>query len=191
MQSERLQRMIRIAMLGALGFLLMYFGEIHIPPFADFLKYDPGDVPALIAGYTLGPAAGVGVQTIKALLFWASGKSTAGWVGVLANFLAGCALVVASSLVQRSIAGLAARSRAWELLSAGAGTVVMSAILIPVLALLVYPLWGMTGAAAWEAALFVSTPFNLFKGFLSSAVSLALYRRLAGVLAGQTVQRAA
>lgn len=42
--------------------MLMWFGEVPIPMlFADYLKYDPGDVPAVVATYSVGPAAGLGV----------------------------------------------------------------------------------------------------------------------------------
>ena len=51
----------------------------------------------------------------------------------------------------------------------------------------IYPLWGLQGAAAWHGAVFLSTPFNLFKGFLSTVISLALYRRLLPFLAVKKV----
>lgn len=184
-RQTNLHRLTMIAMLSAMAFLLMYFGEIHVPPFQAFLKYDAGDVPAIIATYTLGPGAGVAVQSVKSVLFWLSGKSTAGWVGVLANFLAGAALVLASGLMHRLLGRLGARAWAWGLLSAAVGTVVMALLLIPLNAVLVYPLWGMKGAAAWSGAIYLSTPFNLFKGFLFSVISLALYRRLAPFLMGK------
>jgi riboflavin transporter FmnP len=191
MRNERLYRLVMTAVLGSLAFLMMAFGQIHVPPFAQFLRYDPGDVPAIIAAYTLGPVAGVTVQTIKSLLFLFSGKSSAGWVGVLANYLAGVGLVIATGLVHRLLGSLNLRSWAWGLVSAAAGTLVMAALLIPLNALLVYPLYGMTGEAAWYGALSISTPFNLFKGFVSSLISLAFYRRLEPVLLGRTVHRAA
>ena len=75
--------------------------------------------------------------------------------------------------------------------SAAIGSIVMAAVLIPVLAILIYPAWGMQGPAAWTAALTISTPFNLFKGFVSSTISLAFYRRLQPFLVGRPVQKAA
>jgi len=191
MASENLIRKVWIAVLGALAFLMMYFGEIHVPPFAEFLKYDPGDVPAMLATYTLGPGAGVGVEGIKALLFWFSGKSTAGWIGVLANFVAGVALVVAAGAAHRLLERSGLKAWGWGLVSAAVGTIVMAALLIPVLATLLYPLWGMKGPAAWQAAFFVSTPFNLFKGFTSSVISVAFYRRLQPFLLGRPVRNVA
>lgn len=190
MRNEKLYRMVMIGMMGAMAFLLMLF-EIHIPPFQAFLKYDPGDVPAVVATYTLGPTAGVAVQAIKAGIFFLSGKSTAGWVGVLANFLTGTCLVLGSGIAHRLRERSGLKHWGWGLVSSAIGTIIMAAVMIPVLAILIYPAWGMQGAAAWSAALTMSTPFNLFKGFLSSAISLAFYRRLQPFLVGRLAQKAA
>jgi len=180
-----------IAMLGAMAFLLMFFGEIYILPFAEFLKYDPGDVPAVVATYTLGPCAGVAIQGIKAGLFFLSGKGSSGWVGALANFVAGAALVTGAGISQHLFERAGFRHWRWTFLSASIGTVIMTAILIPANALFIYPLWGIKGTAAWLGALTMSTPFNLFKGLLSTSLSLAFYRRLEPFLLGRTRDRVA
>ncbi|HEY8346001.1 MAG TPA: ECF transporter S component [Symbiobacteriaceae bacterium] len=189
--QDRLARLVRVAIMGSMGFMLMYFGEIQIPFFADFLKYDPGDIPAMVTAFTMGPGAGVAVQAIKSGLFWLSGKSTAGVVGVLANFFAGASLVLTAGIVRRLLSRADRRSWMWDLVAVACGTVVMSALMIPANALVVYPLWGWSGAAAWKGALLISTPFNLFKGALSSALSLAFYRRLEPLLAGGTHPKSA
>jgi riboflavin transporter FmnP len=191
MKNDRLYRTILTALLGSMAFLLMYFGQVRLPFFADFLKYDPGDVPAIVATYILGPATGLGVQGLKAVLFWVSGRSTEGWVGVLANFAAGGALVLASGLTHRLLERAGLKSWGWLVFSAAIGTLAMSAILIPINGLIIYPLWNMHGAAAWTGALGVSTPFNLFKGVLSFGMSLAFYRRLEPILVGKLAHKAA
>jgi riboflavin transporter FmnP len=190
MRNERLHRLVMIAMMGAMAFLLMLF-EVRLPFFAEFLKYDPGDVPAVVATYTMGPVAGVAVQGLKATLFFLSGKSEAGWVGVLANFLAGTGLVVGSGIAHRILERSGLKHWGWGFASAAIGTMIMAAVAIPVNATVIYPAYGMTGPAAWSGALTISTPFNLFKGFLSSTLSLAFYRRLQPFLLGRPVHKAA
>lgn len=191
MRNERLHRMVLIAMMGAMAFMLMFFGEVYVPPFANFLKYDPGDVPAVVATYTLGPVAGVTVQAIKSTIFFISGKGQSGWVGALANFLAGAGLVLGAGIAHRLLERSGLKHWGWGILSAAIGTIVMTAVLIPINALLIYPAYGMQGPAAWSGALVMSTPFNLFKGLVSSTVSLAFYRRLQPYLVRRPVQKAA
>jgi riboflavin transporter FmnP len=191
MRNERLHRLTWISVLSALAFILVAFGRVWIPPFQTFLKFDFGDIPAVIAGYVLGPVAGLTVETLKALLFLISGTAQEGWVGVMANFFAGGSLVIATSLVNRMVDPQRNRHFAWGLISAVVGTLIMTALLIPLNALLVYPAWGMKGAAAWSGALTISTPFNLFKGFASCVISLAFYRRLEPFMLGRWSRRAA
>ncbi len=191
MRNERLHRMVMIAMMGAMAFLLMFFGEVYIPPFAEFLKYDPGDVPAVVATYTMGPVAGVAIQGIKATLFFISGRGSSGLVGALANFAAGAGLVIGSGIAHRLLEKSGLKHWGWGFVSATIGTLIMAAVLIPINALVIYPAYGMSGQAAWFGALTLSTPFNLFKGVLSSTVSLAFYRRLQPFLVGRPAQKAA
>lgn len=190
MRNERLHRMVMIALLGAMAFLLM-LAEIQVPPFPPFLKYDPGDVPAAVATYTMGPVAGVWVQGLKALIFWLSGKSADGWVGVLANFLAGVGLVLGIGVVRLVLDRSGLKHWGWGLVAALVGTLVMAAVMIPANGLIIYPAYGMKGAAAWSAALTLSTPFNLFKGFVSSVISLVFYRRLMPYVAGSLAHKPA
>lgn len=190
MQNERLHRLVRIAVLATMAFF-MTMAQVYVPPFAEFLRYDPGDVPAIIATYTMGPLAGLTVQVIKALLFLVSGKSSAGLIGVVANFLAGAVLVLVAGALHRVMERAGLRAWSWGLVSAAAGTLLMAAIMIPINALVVYPGYGMSGEAAWQGAIYLSTPFNLFKAFTSSLVSLAFYRRLTPILVGNPAGRAA
>lgn len=192
MRSERLHRLVWIGMLSALSFVLVTFGQIYVPPFQSFLRYDFGDIPAMIAAYVLGPVAGLTIQTVKAVLFmiFGTGMSSAGLVGVMANFLSGAALVVAASLVNRYVDPERNRHAAWGLVSVVAATLIMTALLIPVNALIVYPVYGMK-AVAWQGALLWSSPFNLFKGVASCSISLAFYRRLEPFMLGRLSRRAA
>ncbi|MBI2122951.1 MAG: ECF transporter S component, partial [Armatimonadetes bacterium] len=61
-----MRRFTQVAVLGAVAFAFMYF-DFPIPPFPTFLKYDPSEVPALIATFALGPGFGVAVEAVKAV----------------------------------------------------------------------------------------------------------------------------
>ncbi|HYF92665.1 MAG TPA: ECF transporter S component [Symbiobacteriaceae bacterium] len=192
MRNEKLHRIVWLGMLSALAFVLVTFGQVYVPPFPDYLRYDFGDIPALIGAYVLGPVAGLIVQTVKALLFmiFGTGLSSAGLVGVMANFLAGATLVVAVSVVHHMVDPQRNRHVAWGLVSVVAATLIMALLIIPVNALVVFPAYGVEGAGAWAGAL-ANTPFNLFKGFASCTISLVFYRRLEPFILGRVSGRAA
>lgn len=89
-----------IGMLGALSFVLM---AINIPlPFAPtFLKFDIAELPALFAGFFLGPVSGCAVIVVKiALKILLQGTETA-FVGELMNIVGSCAFVLPASLIYK------------------------------------------------------------------------------------------
>lgn len=180
-----LRILTRIAMLGAAAAVLMIVAETPLPFFPDFLKYDPSEIPALVAALTMGPLAGAAVELIKEFIFLASGKATSGLVGVAANFVAGTTLVMAAGWLHR--AGHQLRGWLRALTTLVGGTAAMAAVMIPVNALIIFPLYGIPAAERWSGALAVVT-FNLVKGGLSGVLGIALYRRLQPWLAHGTLR---
>lgn len=186
-----LRTLARLGVLTALAVALM-LAEVPIPfLFPGYLKYDASEVPALLAALGGGPWPGLAVEALKDLLFLASGRSDAGWVGIAANFLAGGTFVVVAGWAAR-LAGIGAPVaggeggglpplRYWLAGSAviGAATAAMAAVMVPAGALVFLPLWGIR-QGTWAVALGAIAPFNLFKGALTGVLGLALHRRLAG-----------
>src|SRR2546425_10050034 len=68
--------------------------EVPLPSFPVYLKYDPAEIPALIATFALGPVSGIAVEVIKAVLIsmFRSG-AVGGSFGIFMNLLAGVNLV--------------------------------------------------------------------------------------------------
>lgn len=182
----QLRTLVRTGILAGLALALMLF-EFSIPfLFPPYLKYDLSDLPALLAAVGLGPSYGLAVEVIKNLLFLVLGLSQAGWIGVLANLLAGGTLV----LVTGWVAGRLGLSR-WDHqpqaahlwwsrggLAVLAGTVAMSAVMLVANGGFLLALWGIPAEQTWNVALVTITPFNLFKGVLSGTLGLALSRRV-------------
>lgn len=176
-----LQRLTRIAVLAAMSYVLIAVAEIHIPPFPSYLKWDPSEVPAVIAAFTMDPVAGVLVVLIKDLLKLTVNAGEGGVIGMVANFLAGASLVWCAGLTRKALG-----SR-HSLVADGAalvsGSLAMTALMLVVNGLVIFPLfYHLPAGAGWGMALAIATPFNLMKGALSSAIAIALYRPLAGVL---------
>ena len=86
-------------MLGALACVLhmMDFPLVFLAP--EFYKLDFSELPVMIGGFFLGPVGAVIIELVKILLkLVLKGTSTA-FVGDLANFIVGCALVVPASVL--------------------------------------------------------------------------------------------
>jgi riboflavin transporter FmnP len=166
-------RITQVAVLGAFAFVLMYL-EVPLPTFPVFLKYEPGDVPALIAAFALGPVSGIAVEVIKAVLIdmFRSG-GVGGPFGIFMNLLAGVSLVaVAGSYykVEHTKVG-AVRSL---IFGVGAMTVVMiiaNILLTPIF-------YGIPRGTVVGLVLPALLPFNLIKGLITSALTYLVYKRV-------------
>lgn len=168
-----LRRSVTLSLLSAMAFLLMFLVEFPIPPFPPFLKYDPGDIPALFATLAYGPGAGVLVQFIKAALFFFSGKSTAGIIGVTANFMTGASLVMGFGTGYRVFRS--ARPVTRFVLSCVIGSISMAVVMCVLNYFVFFPLWGIDKSELLTMVLTVALPFNLVKGAITSATSWAIY----------------
>ncbi len=99
MKSSKLNKLVKISVLGTIGFLLMFI-EIPIPIFPEFLKIDISDIPALVGGFALGPVAGILIEFMKNILHGIFKGSTV-FVGEIANFLVGSVLVGISAYIYK------------------------------------------------------------------------------------------
>ena len=168
-----MRRLTQIAVLGAVAFAFMYF-EFPLPLLPTFLKYDPSEIPALIATFALGPTAGIAVEAIKAILIQMfRSASIGGWFGILMNFLAGATLVgVAGAyyLVEHTRAG-AIRSLVFGVLAMTGVMVIANIALTPIF-------FGLQRAQVVALVLPALLPFNLIKGFFSSLVTYFVYKKV-------------
>ncbi len=92
-------RMIAVTgVLAAIAGVLMLF-ELPLFFAPSFYKIDLSELPVLICSFAYGPVAGVLCEAVKILVkLVIKGTSTA-FVGELANFVVGCALIVPTSIV--------------------------------------------------------------------------------------------
>lgn len=193
MRNGKLNRLVKISLLGVIGFLLMFI-EIGVPIFPSFLKIDISDLPALIGGFALGPVAGVAIELLKNILHGIFKGSTA-FVGEFANFVVGATLVYVSAYIYSKN-----KSKKTALIGLLAGTVAMTIvasffnyfILLPLYEkVLNFPISAIVAMGhkinsnitdlstfiLWSIA-----PFNLIKGFILSALTLSLYKSVSPIL---------
>ena len=179
----------RCAILAAMS-VLLYMVEI---PVVAFYRLDLSTLPALLAGFAMGPAQGAAIVIIKNLAHML-GTSTA-CVGELADMMMSSALVVPAALIyrrHRTRGGAAMGMATGTLLMAVCGALVNYTILIPAYqALMNLPVEAIVGMgqAVWSGidsplrlVIFITAPFNLLKGGVLSLTAYMMYKRVSPLL---------
>ena len=192
-------KLIVIAMLGAIGFVLMLL-EFPLWFVPSFYELDFSEVAVLVGAFAYGPIAGMAIEAIKILLNLAYTGSITMGVGELANFLIGISFVIPAAIIYKrhktkkmAIIGLVVG----VLVMAFVGALLNAFLLLPAYAYflstpsspitvdsfvylgqLVNPL--VTNLFSF--IMFAVVPFNLIKGLLTSAVVIVIYKRISMVL---------
>lgn len=187
------RNLTRLSLLSVIAFLFMYieFPLAFIAP--PFIKIDLSDIPALIGGFAMGPVAGITIELVKCILTFFVRGTTTGGVGELSNFIVGALFV-----------GLSAKFYSHHRTYRGAvvglmlGVVGMTVVATLSNYFVVFPLYGKImpmdaiinmGRAVtprvntlWDLMIYCIVPFNLVKGLIISAATLALYKRVSRFL---------
>lgn len=185
-----------IAMLSALATILMLF-EIPLWFAPSFYEIDFSEVPVLIGAFTLGPLAGVVIETVKILINLMINGSDTALVGEFANLILGCAIVVPSALIYKM-----KKTKKAAMIGTAVGTftfVITGCLLNAYLLLPLYSkLYGMPmenliaiGTAVnpnindlSTFVLFAVAPFNLIKGTLVFIITALIYKYVSPIIKG-------
>lgn len=191
--SDHVSRTKKIAVIGvfsALAAVLMYL-EFPLPFVAPgFYELDFSEIPVLIVSFIFGPVAGVLTELVKILIKIVIKPTSTAFVGELANFIIGCALVVPASIVYRlkktrksAIVGLLVGTLTMALV----GMFVNAFVLVPAFAKLFggVPVSDIVAAGTainpaitdiFTFAAFAVAPFNLLKGIIVSIPTIFIYK---------------
>lgn len=171
-----LRTLVLIGMLGGASFILMATLQVPILPAAPYLRYDPSDVVGLMAAFTLGPAAGVAVVGLKAVLYFLFRARSI--FGPVANFIAVAAFVGAAGWAFRLRPRPSAR---WLLAACGIGALARLAAVIPANFIILNLQFGMPPAQVAGLLVPVIIPFNAIasavNGLIAVVLLAALWRR--------------
>ena len=180
-----------VAISAALAGLLMLL-EVPLTFLApNFYKVDLSELPALICTFYLGPVAGVLTEFLKILIKLLFKATSTAFVGELANFAVGCALVLPASFIYHC-----RRTRGGAIVGLLSGTLVMTVFgslfnavyLLPAFAEMFHmPLEAIvdmgtqinSGISSLSTfVLFAVAPLNLVKGLVVSVLTMLLYKRV-------------
>ena len=186
--------LVKVGILGAIGYILMFISAPLPMLFPEFLKIDISDLTALLGGIALGPIAGVTISFLKNLLQFITGFSTTGGVGELANFLIGGSFVWVVSFIyskKNNIKGVITGLILGTIVMTTVGCIANYFIILPFYAKMGWPIEAVVamGAAINPSivdkltfVIWAIAPFNLLKATLMSLLTLPMYKRTEKVL---------
>ena len=185
-----------IGMLGALSMILIVL-NFPIPLTPSFMKFDLAELPALFAGFFMGPAAGAAVVVVRLVLkLVIQGTSTA-FVGEFSNLVGSLVFVLIAAFIYKHH-----KTKKTAILSMVIATVVVSVAYVILNAFVMFPLYSRLYGMPMEAIigmgaavnplvkdeltmmLFSVFPFNLFKHAVTALITFLLYKRVGKVLRG-------
>lgn len=191
------RRICIISICGAIATLLHAL-DFPLPFLAPgFYKLDFSEVPVMLCGFYLGPAAAVGCEALKIVLkLLLKGTSTV-FVGDFANFVVGCSFVLPSTIFYHIY-----KTKKGAVISLIIGTVCMTVFGTAFNAIYLVPkfaqLYGTSldaiiamGSAIWHSVddltgfvMLCVAPLNLIKGIAISVLTMLLYKKVASPLFG-------
>ena len=199
-EKRKISAARRVSIVGvcaAIAAVLMLF-EFPLPFLAPtFYELDLSELPVLLCGFYLGPAAAVLCEILKIVLKLLFKGTSTMFVGEFANFAVGCSMVLPAVIIYHI--KKTRKSAFWGLVC---GTFVLTAFgsafnalyLLPTFAKILVPMENILSAgnavngkvnSVWTLVLYCVVPLNLVKGVVVSALTLLLYKRVARPLFGK------
>ena len=194
--NSKIRLVCVVAILGALAGVLMLI-EFPLPIAPPFYKVDLSLVSALLAGFSLGPVAGLLVCLVKVLISILLNGTTTAFVGEFAALLMDSSFTLCAALIYKKehTKKGAIKALIWATVTLMAvGGLTNYFILVPAyVKFMNIPLGAIVamGNAIFKSVnslftliLFCTIPFNLIKGLIISIVTYLLYKRVSPLLRG-------
>ncbi|WP_232050854.1 ECF transporter S component [Arabiibacter massiliensis] len=167
------RQLVTMALMCAIGVLLSFI-EFPLLPGVAWLKYDASAMPAMVCGFAFGPAAGLAVGVVGAIIH---GILMADFSGAIMNILVVAGFILPAALVYR-------RSRTFKSGAVGLVLSVFAATVMAILGnLIITPAWlGVPIDAVVAMILPILTPFNLIKATLNAVLTLIVYKSVSNLI---------
>ena len=175
------KRIATVGVLTALSVILVALIHFPIFPAVSFLEYDPADIPILICGFAFGPAAGIAVTVIAAVIQGFTVSAASGIYGILMHVLATGAYVAVSSVIYKkhktkkgAVTALCCGTAAMVVVMFGANLVITPYFMMNAVN-------SQTVGAVLGLMPFILL-FNLLKAGINGIVTFLLYKSISGLI---------
>ncbi len=182
------------AMMGAISTVLMAL-NFSVPFAPSFMKFDIAELPALFAGFFLGPGCGCGVVLIKILLKLVTQGTETAFVGEAMNLVGSICFVLPASLIYKRL-----HTKKGAIISLVVSSILVSIVYVLLNAFVAFPMYAALYGIPMDALVGMGTaiysgikdlptmmlysvlPFNLFKYAVTSLVTYLIYKRAGATL---------
>ncbi len=174
------RQLVTMALMCAIGTLLSFL-EFPLLPGVTWLKFDASNMPAMVAGFAYGPAGGVAVGIVTAIIH---GLLMADFTGALMNILVVTCFVLPASLIYK-------KNRTYKFAILGLVLSIIAGILGSIIGnLLLTPTWlGVPFEAVVAMIIPVLIPFNALKGLLNAILTLIIYKSISNIITPKKDQK--
>lgn len=174
------RQLVTMALMCAIGTLLSFI-EFPLLPGVTWLKFDASNMPAMVAGFAYGPAGGVAVGIVTAIIH---GLLMADFTGALMNILVVTCFVLPAALIYK-------KKRTYKLAIIGLVFSIIAGVIGSIIGnLLLTPSWlGVPFDAVVALIIPVLIPFNLLKGLLNSVITLIVYKSISNIITPKKDQK--
>ncbi len=194
MKKERLLYITKVGILGAIAALLMLL-EFPLPFAPAFYELNFSEIAVLIAGFAMGPLAGVLTELIKILLNLIFNGTDTAFVGEFSNLIMGISFVLPASFIykyKKSFKNAVIGMLTGTVSLAIFGALVNYYLMIPAYVKFMGFEMGMIIGLGTKInskitdlnslIVFATVPFNLVKGISSSVLTALIYKRVSPIL---------
>lgn len=174
------RQLVTMALMCAIGTLLSFI-EFPLLPGVTWLKFDASNMPAMVAGFAYGPAGGVAVGIVTAIIH---GLLMADFTGALMNILVVTCFVLPAALIYK-------KKRTYKFAIIGLVFSIIAGVIGSIIGnLLLTPSWlGVPFDAVVALIIPVLIPFNLLKGLLNSVITLIVYKSISNIITPKKGQK--
>ena len=173
MNTERTRKLVTLAMLSTIAYVVMIFLKF---PVVVFLSYEPKDAIIAIGGFLYGPMSAMMMSIVVAFVEMVTVSST-GIYGFIMNALSSCTFACTAAFIY---------GKRRTIPSAALGLVAGIAVTVPVMMLWNYavvPIYMGAPRATVEAMLKpIFLPYNLLKYSISAAIAMLLFKPINSAL---------
>lgn len=170
-------KIAKMGVLTSLSIVLVLLIRLPLIPSAQFLEYDPADVPILIGTFIYGPAAGLILTIMVSVVQGLTVSASSGWIGIIMHIISTGMFALVAGLIYKRFHSLKGAIAALI-----AGTLSMTLIMIPLNLYVTPKFLGVPIEVVKSMLIPAIIPFNLVKASINSVIVMVVYKSVGRVL---------